>query len=345
MKYKRRDFTRQTTPTGLSRRDLLSAIIASGAGGVALTARSVAATTRDLETTRIRLPSTRGICGAPMYAADELLRAEGFTDVQYVKVKTPYHIEDALASGDADLSVTYGLRWVYRLDSGIPVTVVAGIHPGCNELFVTDRIRSLRDLHGRTIAIGELGGLSHQLLSMVLAYIGLDWRNDVKVEEHSSSDEIRLLGEGKIDALLAFPPELRARKIGHVLLDTGRDRPWSQYFCSMLAANRNFHRKHPVAMKRAVHAILKAADMCSQEPDRVARQLMDRQFTANYDYARTTLRELDYRAWRNLEPEETIRFYALRMRETGFIKSTPQKLISVGTDWRILKELRAELKS
>ena len=180
MKYKRRDLTRQTTPMGLSRRDLLTAIIASGAGGVALTARSVAATTRDLETTRIRLPSTRGICGAPMYAADELLRAEGFTDVQYVKVKTPYHIEDALASGDADLSVTYGLRWVYRLDSGIPVTVVAGIHPGCNELFVTDRIRSLRDLHGRTIAIGELGGLSHQLLSMVLAYIGLDWRNDVK---------------------------------------------------------------------------------------------------------------------------------------------------------------------
>ena len=98
-------------------------------------------------------------------------------------------------------------------------------------------------------------------------------------------------------------------------------------------------------MKHAVHAILKAADMCSQEPDRVARQLVDRQFTANYDYARTTLRELDYRAWRNLEPEETIRFYALRMRETGFIKSTPQKLISVGTDWRILKELRAELKS
>jgi NitT/TauT family transport system substrate-binding protein len=100
-----------------------------------------------------------------------------------------------------------------------------------------------------------------------------------------------------------------------------------------------------VATKRAVRAVLKAADMCAQEPDRIARQLVDRSFTASYDYARATLREVGYRAWRDLEPEETIRFYALRMRETGFIKSTPQKLISEGTDWRILKELRAELKS
>ena len=130
-----------------------------------------------------------------------------------------------------------------------------------------------------------------------------------------------------------------------MLLDNGRDRPWSQYFCCMLAANREFHRKHPVATKRAVRAILKAADMCSQEPDRIARQLVDRSFTSSYDYARATLREVGYRAWRDLEPEEAIRFYALRMRETGFIKSTPQKLISEGTDWRILKELRAELKS
>jgi NitT/TauT family transport system substrate-binding protein len=85
--------------------------------------------------------------------------------------------------------------------------------------------------------------------------------------------------------------------------------------------------------------------MCSREPDRVARQLVERNFIGNYDYARATLREVGYRAWRDLEPEDTIRFYALRMREAGFVKSTPQKLITEGTDWRIVKELRAELKS
>jgi hypothetical protein len=38
------------------------------------------------------------------------------------------------------------------------------------------------------------------------------------------------------------------------------------------------------------------------------------------------------------------RFYALRLREAGMIKSTPQRLIAQGTDWRFLNELKKELK-
>jgi NitT/TauT family transport system substrate-binding protein len=71
-----------------------------------------------------------------------------------------------------------------------------------------------------------------------------------------------LFVDSKIDAFLGFPPEpqeLRARQIGRVIFDTAVDRPWSQYFCCMLAGNREFVRRHPVAAKRAVPAILKAA--------------------------------------------------------------------------------------
>jgi NitT/TauT family transport system substrate-binding protein len=39
-----------------------------------------------------------------------------------------------------------------------------------------------------------------------------------------------------------------------------------------------------------------------------------------------------------------VRFYALRLREAGMIRSTPQKIIAVGTDWRVLTELKKELK-
>ena len=84
---------------------------------------------------------------------------------------------------------------------------------------------------------------------------------------------MQLLAEGKIDAYLGFPPEpqeLRAKKIGHVVVNSAVDRPWSQYFCCMLAGNREFVRKHPVATKRALRAILKAADVCALEPERVA---------------------------------------------------------------------------
>jgi NitT/TauT family transport system substrate-binding protein len=39
-----------------------------------------------------------------------------------------------------------------------------------------------------------------------------------------------------------------------------------------------------------------------------------------------------------------VRFWALRLHEAGVIKSSPQKLIAQGTDWRFLNELKKELK-
>ena len=63
-----------------------------------------------------------------------------------------------------------------------------------------------------------------------------------------------------------------------------------------------------------------------------------------YDYALQTMREVPYGKWREYDPEDTVRFYALRLREVGMLKSTPQKLITQGTDWRFLKELKKELK-
>jgi NitT/TauT family transport system substrate-binding protein len=56
------------------------------------------------------------------------------------------------------------------------------------------------------------------------------------------------------------------------------------------------------------------------------------------------LKELPYTRWRDLEPEDTIRFYGVRLHEAGMIKSTPQKISAHGTDWRFLRELKKELK-
>jgi NitT/TauT family transport system substrate-binding protein len=39
-----------------------------------------------------------------------------------------------------------------------------------------------------------------------------------------------------------------------------------------------------------------------------------------------------------------LRFYSLRLREVGMIKSTPNRIIAEGTDWRPWKELKRELK-
>jgi NitT/TauT family transport system substrate-binding protein len=112
----------------------------------------------------------------------------------------------------------------------------------------------------------------------------------------------------------------------------------------MLTGNQGFVRNHPVATKRAVRAMLKAADVCAFEPERAARFIVDRGYTPRYDYALQAIRELPYNKWREYDAEDTVRFYALRLQEAGIIKSTPQQIIARGTDWRLLNELKRELK-
>ena len=91
--------------------------------------------------------------------------------------------------------------------------------------------------------------------------------------------------------------------------------------------------------------MLKATDLCVSDPAGVARRLVDRGITDRYDYALQTMNELPYDKWRDYDAEDSVRFYALRMHETGLIKSAPNKIISDAADWRFLNELKRELKA
>jgi NitT/TauT family transport system substrate-binding protein len=123
------------------------------------------------------------------------------------------------------------------------------------------------------------------------------------------------------------------------------DRPWSQYYCCVLVGHRDFVRQYPVATKRALRAILKATDLCATEPERAARLLVKGGFVDNYDVGFQPLPELPYNVWRELDPEDSMRFYAVWLHEFRMIDSTPNKIIAEGTDWRFLNELKRELKA
>jgi NitT/TauT family transport system substrate-binding protein len=112
----------------------------------------------------------------------------------------------------------------------------------------------------------------------------------------------------------------------------------------MVSANREFVQKHPVAAKRALRAILKSDQICALEPERAVRAFLGRGFKANPEYALQAVKAIPFGRWREYNPEETIRFYALRLREAGMITSSPQKILAQGTDWRFLTELKKELK-
>ena len=331
-----------------NRREFLKTAALAGTGTLLGLRSDAFAAEPPPETTKIRLAYHSGsLCHAPLYVAEDFLRGEGFSDVQYVKTTA---VEKVLASGEVDVVTHFCGPLAIQVDNGDQIVLLSGLHPGCIELVGTDQIRSVRDLKGKTIAVTDLGGGRHAFLAVIAAHVGLDPRKDFNIVAHRAGEAIRLLAEKKIDAFLAAPPdaqELRAKKIGHVVVDSMMDKPWSQYFCCMVAVNQQFVRKHPVAGKKALRGILKAIDVCAREPERAARFLVDKGYAKQYDHALQAMKEMGmgYSKWRDYDPEDTLRFYSLRLQEVGMIKSSPQKIIAQGTDWRFLKELKKELKA
>jgi NitT/TauT family transport system substrate-binding protein len=300
------------------------------------------------ETTTVRLGKVPGICIAPQYVAEELLQVEGFTDIRYVPTGSGTQMAEATARGDVDFGLNFAASIIPTIDAGEPITVLAGVHVGCFELFASDGIRSITDLKRKKVGVQALDSSQHAFLTAMAAYVGLDPVKDIDWITSSTIKPMELFVDGKVDAFLGFPPEpqeLRARQIGHVVVNSALDRPWSQYFCCMLAGNADYVRENPAASRRVLRAILKAAELCAAEPQRAAQRIVEGGFTARYDYALQTLNEIAYRAWRDYDPEDTLRFYALRLHEAGVIKSSPKKIIADGSDWHFLNELKAELKA
>jgi len=330
-----------------TRRRFLTMTSVAGAAGLVRAPLALAAEGPP-ETTSVRFMRIPIICHAPQFIAEDLLRAEGFTDVRFVDAASSAEINKAVASGKVDFNMHFAPQWVSVIDGGGAVTVLTGVHVGCFELFGKEGIRSITDLKGKTVGITALGSSDHLFVSVIGAHIGLNPANDIHWVTSQSPTPAELFADDKIDASLGLPPvaqDLRARHVGHVVVNSAMDNPWSQYFCCMLAGNREFVRKYPVATKRVVRAILKAADLCVGEPVRAARSLVDGGFTPRYDYALQTMRDVPYDKWREYDPEDTLRFYALRLHELGFVKSVPQKVIADGSDWRFLNEVKRELKA
>jgi len=331
------------------RRDFVKSVAAlAGAAGLSAYDMRSAAAEPPSETDKVRLIHAPNYCLAPQYLAEEFLHMEGFSRVQYVESEGASFAR-TLVAGQVDFTMTTVPDLLLDMDAGTPLVVLAGIHAGCYELFGNDSIRTLRDFKERTIAITSLGSGDHIFIASMAAYVGLNPTKDLHwIESQGFAGSMKLFVDGKVDAFLAFPPqpqELRAQKIGHVVIDTVRDRPWSQYYCCVVVARRDFVQKFPIAAKRVLRAYLKAADVCAREPTQAARYFVDKGYEPNYDRTLEVVKSLPYYRWREANAEDTLRFHLLRLHEFGMIKSSPQKIIAQGTDWRFLNELKRELKA
>ena len=329
----------------------ISVAAAGLAGAAALTtARRTLAEEAPPETTSVRLLSFKNdtTCVAPLDILDDLLRDEGFADVRYVPGADSDIGADRVANGDVDFCQDFAATTIPKIDAGVPALMLAGVHPACFELFAHESIRSVVELKGKTVGVSTTTDAApdYFLLKIIAASVGLDPAKDINWVFYGTRAPTDLFAAGAIDAFMTIPPwaqELRALNVGHVILNSALDRPWSQYLCCMLIGNVDFVRRNPIATKRVVRAMMRATDICAAKPDGVAHRLVDRGFAPRYDYARQGLDDVSYRNWRDYDPEDAVRFYALRLRELGMIKSSPDKIIATNTDWRFINEVRKEL--
>jgi NitT/TauT family transport system substrate-binding protein len=329
--------------TGQNRRRML-ATLSSVAAAALIDRGRASAQEAPPEVTTIRLAKVPGICIAPQYVAEGLLKLEGFSDVQYIEVPLDA-IHRSVGSEKIDISMGFIANHIVELDAETPITLLSGVHAGCFELFGTKRVNAIRDLKGKRVAVPALRSAHHNFIACMATYVGVDPKREIEFITHPVGESARLLAEEKVDALMGFPPvpqELRQKKIGHVIVNSGLDRPWSQYFCCIVAGNREFVRRHPVATKRALRAIAKATNFCAAEPEQAARLVAAKGY--QFDYALQTMNEIRYAQWRDYDPEDAVRFYSLRLREAGMIKAIPSKIMAQ-TDWRFFNELKRELKT
>ena len=318
----------------------------SAAAAVVLNARGSSAAEPLPEIQTVRLRKSTVICFAPLYVLEAFLKAEGFTEVIYSAVEEGDSV-GLVERGELHFDAHFAGGIAHALGLGVKVTTLGGLHAGCYELFAREPIRTIGDLKGRRVGIHRLNSGNHVYLSIMAAYVGLDPARDIEWVSSKSGRALDLFAAGEADAYLGFPPEpqeLRERGYNRVILNTITDRPWSQYFCCMIYGNQGWIRSHPIATKRFLRAIYKAADYCTAEPESAARRLVEGGFTKRYDYALETIAAVQYQKWHDYDPEDTMRFYALRLHEAGMIETNPNKVIAAGTNWRFFDELKQEMK-
>ncbi len=206
-----------------SRRKFVSGLTLAGTAGFAGVRPVPGAAEPPPETTLIRLiydPESPAICYAPQYVAADLLRGEGFSDVRYAKMIEGSEVK-TLVGDQADMSAAFAVDLIVAIDKGSPVVVLTGLHVGCMELVGTDRVKTLRDLQGKTVAVSGLGSAEHLFVSAMTAYVGLDPRKDIKWAVHSPRDAVQLMVDGKVDAFVALSPDSRRS------CEPGRSGTWS----------------------------------------------------------------------------------------------------------------------
>ena len=192
----------QTTQT--RRRFLTTTLSLAGAAGL-VRARPALAGDGAPEITSVRIQKSSSICNAPRYVAEELLRAEGFTDIRYVSVPTG-DVYQSFMRGEFDFITDFAPLCIQAIDQGMALKVLAGVHAGCFEVFAKEDVHGIADLKGKVIGVAALGSPQHLFLAPIVAHVGIDPGKDINWVVSPSVKPMQLFIDGKLDGFWACRP-------------------------------------------------------------------------------------------------------------------------------------------
>ena len=220
--------------------------------------------------------------------------------------------------------------------------VFTGVHVGCYDCSRHGSIRTISDLKGKAHRHPDDGLKRPPLHGDLLSHVGLDPRMTSRVDDVKA---IELFAEEKVDAFLAFPPEpqepARAERRPRHSQDHHGSAVGRSNFCCMAYTQpglRGESTRWPPSARFAP---------CSRRPPSAHPIRPPRRggsswgFAANYDHAVEALGDIPYLAWRDYDPADSLRFYALQLREAGMISPTGRADRS-GTNWQYFEELKQE---
>lgn len=198
----------------------------------------------------------------------ELVNFSGSTD----------QLLEAIATGKSDAGVGMALRWLKPLEQGFDVKIVAGTHGGCLRALVPAKsdIKSVADLKGKVVAVGDLAGPDKNFFSIQLAKLGIDPNTGVDWRPYPGN-LLRLAAEkGEVQAILASDPiaylwlkDGEFREIGSNL-----DGPYKDVSCCIVGVRGSLIREEPLVARGLTQALLDAAMFTAQNHDKAAKTFL-----------------------------------------------------------------------
>jgi NitT/TauT family transport system substrate-binding protein len=297
------------------------------------------------ETTTIRL--NFDACDLAIVAAERNLRDEGFTDVQFSDSGALI----ALVGGKADLGAVFMQNLEVGVEAGKPVVALGSLHPGCVQIWAPQGVATLKDLSGRTVVEHSKAPADfiYAFLAISLKNAGVDPAS-VNFVFQSDADLTKLFLDGKNDALFlaardAIAFQTNPANKGHIVMDGAMDATWSQQNCCALTATTEWVKANPVAAKRALRAIYRAADAIPADRADAAKIATDKGLfggAQNVALVRGAANMVSY-DWRKYDFVESVRFHAKLMNDVGLLKMTPDEAVTRATDPRFYRQLQSEI--